>query len=201
VRAGLRALLESMPGVEVVGEADDGNAAIELVRQSAPDIVLMDIAMKGMNGLEATARLRQLAPDCQVIILSMHATGDYLEQALRAGARGYMLKDAATLELRLALEAVARGETYLGPAVSALIVQGYLQQEKSGSGKVLTPRQQEILGMIAAGHNTKEIAYRLKLSIKTVETHRAQLMERLGIRDIAGLVRYAIRTGLIDAGQ
>lgn len=201
VRAGIRALLEQMPNVEVVGEADDGHAALDLARQCSPDIVLMDIAMKGMNGLEATASLRQAHPDCRVIILSMHATGDYLEQALRAGANGYMLKDAATLELQLALAAVARGDTYLSPAVSALIVKGYLQQEKQGGDDRLTPRQSEILSLIAAGHNTKEIAYQLKLSIKTVETHRAQLMDRLGIRDIAGLVRYAIRTGLIDAGS
>ena len=131
----------------------------------------------------------------------MHATGDYLEQALQAGANGYMLKDAATFELQLAIETVSRGDTYLSPAVSALIVKGYLQQEKQAGDNPLTPRQTEILGLIAAGHNTKEIAFQLGLSIKTVETHRAQLMDRLDIRDIAGLVRYAIRTGLIDAAS
>lgn len=201
VRAGIRALLEAMPDVQVVGEAGDGGEALDLARKCHPDIVLMDIAMKGMNGLDATARLRRDAPECRVIILSMHATGDYLEQALHAGANGYMLKDAATFELQLAIEAVSRGETYLSPAVSALIVKGYLQQEKQSGDSPLTPRQTEILGMIAAGHNTKEIAFKLGLSIKTVETHRAQLMDRLGIRDIAGLVRYAIRTGLIDASD
>ncbi|MBS1197613.1 MAG: response regulator transcription factor [Proteobacteria bacterium] len=199
VRAGIRALLEDMPDVEVVGEADEGKQALEMAGELRPDIVLMDIAMKGMNGLEATAQLRQTYPDCCVLILSMHASGDYVEQALRAGANGYMLKDAATMELQLALAAVARGDTYLSPAVSALIVEGYLQKEKSAGDELLTPRQMEILSMIAAGHNTKEIAYQLKLSIKTVETHRAQLMDRLDIHDIAGLVRYAIRTGLIDA--
>ena len=199
VRAGIRALLEDMPEVEVVGEADDGKQALEMVGELRPDVVLMDIAMKGMNGLEATAQLRQDYPDCSVIILSMHASGDYVEQALRAGANGYMLKDAATMELQLALAAVKRGDTYLSPAVSALIVQGYLQKGNTAGDELLTPRQMEILSMIAAGHNTKEIAYQLKVSIKTVETHRAQLMDRLDIHDIAGLVRYAIRTGLIDA--
>jgi len=201
VRAGIRALLEDMPDVEVVGEADDGRQALAMAGELRPDLVLMDIAMKGMNGLEATAQLRQDYPDCGVIILSMHASSDYVEQALRAGANGYMLKDAATLELQLALAAVSRGDTYLSPTVSALIVQGYLRKEKTAGNELLTPRQMEILSMIAAGHNTKEIAYQLKLSIKTVETHRAQLMDRLDIHDIAGLVRYAIRTGLIDAGN
>jgi len=198
VRAGIRALLEAMPDVQVVGEAEDGQQALDLARQLQPDIVLMDIAMKGMNGLTATALLKQAQPACRVIILSMHATGDYLEQALRAGANGYLLKDAATLELNMAVQSVMRGDTYLGPAVSALIVKGYLQQEKPAGADVLTPRQTEILGLIAAGMSTKQIAYQLNLSIKTVETHRAQLMDRLGIRDIASLVRYAIRTGLID---
>ena len=201
VRAGLRALLSGMPDVEVVGEATDGAEAIELVSRLPVDIVLMDIAMKGMNGLEATAKLRDVQPGVRVIILSMHATGDYLQQALRAGAVGYMLKDAAPLELQLALAAVSRGETYLSPAVSGQIVEGFLNQEKTGGDGALTPRQSEILCLIAQGQSTKEIAFQLGLSNKTVETHRAQLMERLGIREVAGLVRYAIRVGLVDAGS
>lgn len=199
VRAGIRALLAGMPEVEVVGEAADGEAALALALNLRPDVVLMDIAMKGMNGLQAAARLHEALPAARVIILSMHATGDYLQQALRAGAAGYMLKDAATLELQLALTAVVRGDTYLSPAVSAQIVEGFLQHDKPAGDATLTPRQSEILRLIAAGQSTKEIAFQLKLSGKTVDTHRAQLMERLGIRDIAGLVRYAIRTGLIDA--
>lgn len=204
VRAGLRALLAGMPEITVVGEAADGAAAIQLAQALCPDIVLMDIAMKGMNGLEATARLRELLPATRVIILSMHATGDYLQQALHVGACGYMLKDAATLELQLALAAVARGDTYLSPAVSAQIVEGFLQRGKRDPTEdevALTPRQDEILRLIAAGMSSKEIAFRLQVSGKTVDTHRAQLMERLGIRDVAGLVRYAIRHGLIDAGS
>ena len=199
VRAGIRALLAAMPTVEVVGEAADGAEALQLALHLQPDIVLMDIAMKGLNGLQATARLREQLPNARVIILSMHATGDYLQQALRAGAAGYILKDAATLELQLALAAVARGDTYLSPSVSAQIVEGFLQHDKAAGEVALTPRQSEILHLIAAGLSTKEIAFRLKLSGKTVDTHRAQLMDRLGIRDVAGLVRYAIRTGLIDA--
>lgn len=201
VRAGIRALLASMPEIEVVGEAADGEAAVQLALQLQPDIVLMDISMKGMNGLQAAARIHDELPATRVIILSMHATNDYLQQALRAGAAGYMLKDAATLELQMALAAVARGGTYLSPAVSAQVVEGYLQNDMLAENKVLTPRQNEILRLIAAGQSTKEIAFHLNLSSKTVDAHRAQLMDRLGIRDIAGLVRYAIRTGLIDSNN
>lgn len=198
VRAGIHALLIGMPEVEVVGEAADGGEALKMALSLQPDVVLMDIAMKGMNGLEAAARLRQDLPSARVVILSMHATADYLQRALRAGVAGYMLKDAATLELRLALAAVMRGETYLSPAVSAPIVEGFLQHDRSAGEVDLTPRQREILCRIAAGQSTKEIAFQLGLSGKTVDTHRAQLMERLGIRDVAGLVRYALRAGLID---
>ena len=200
VRAGIRALLAAMPGVEVIGEAADGEAAVQLALSLQPDVILMDIAMKGMNGLQATARLHDALPAARVIILSMHATGDYLQQALRAGAVGYMLKDAATLELQLALAAVARGDTYLSPAVSAQIVEGFLQHDKPANQVVLTPRQDEILRLIANGQSTKEIAFQLNLSGKTVDTHRAQLMDRLAIHDVAGLVRYAIRNGLVDSG-
>ena len=199
VRAGIRALLTGMPEVEVVVEAADGEAALHLVLQMQPDIVLMDIAMKGMNGLQAAIRLRQELPSARVIMLSMHATGDYVQQALRAGAAGYLLKDAATLELQWALQAVARGDTYLSPGVSAQVVEGFLRHDKPVGDAALTPRQSQVLGLIAAGLSTKEIAFKLQLSGKTVDTHRAQLMERLGIRDVAGLVRHAIRIGLIDA--
>lgn len=199
VRAGIRALLVGMPEVDVVGEAADGEAALQLALRLQPDVVLMDIAMKGVNGLQAAVRLRQELPNTRVIMLSMHATGDYVQQALRAGAAGYLLKDAATLELQLALQAVARGDTYLSPGVSAQVVQGFLQQDKPAGDVALTPRQSQVLGLIAAGLSTKEIAFKLQLSGKTVDTHRSQLMERLDIHDVAGLVRYAIRIGLIDA--
>ncbi len=201
VRAGIRALLESLPQVEVVGEASDGREALSLATSLKPDVVLMDIAMKGMNGLEATARLKQASPAMRVIILSMYATEDYVMQALHAGACGYLVKESATLELERALQAVMRGETYLGPQLSREAVDNYMERVGAG-GKpqdALTARQREILQLIAEGQHTKEIAFRLGVSAKTVETHRAQLMERLQIHDIPGLVRYAIRNGLTSA--
>ncbi len=201
VRAGIHALLKSLPQVEVVGEAADGREALDLAASLQPDIVLMDIAMKGMNGLEATARLKQEFPNMRVVILSMYATEEHVMQALHAGACGYMVKESATLELERALQTVARGETYLGPQLSRQVIDNYMERVGVG-GKpqdALTARQREILQLIAEGHNTKEIAFRLGVSAKTVESHRAQLMERLEIRDIPGLVRYAIRNRMTSA--
>src|SRR6266481_232557 len=175
VRAGIRSLVESVPGVEVVGEAADGQEALTLIKERNPDIVFMDIAMERMNGLEA---------------------------ALRAGASGYMLKDAAPAELEIAIHAVASGATYLSPAISRQVVDDYLRRvsEKEATPLgMLTPRQREVLQLVAEGWSTKEIAQKLDLGIKTVETHRAQLMDRLDIHDIAGLVRYAIRHGLVSS--
>lgn len=200
VRAGFRALLESLPDMEVIAEAGDGREALRLIELHQPDVVLMDIGMPGLNGLEAAARLAQQSPSIPVIILSMHATEEYVLRALRAGAVGYLLKDAGTAELELAVRAVVRGETYLSPAVSKHVIAEYVQRvsNEPNSLEQLTPRHREILQLIAEGQTTKEIAQTLDLSIKTVETYRTQLMERLDIHDIAGLVRYAIRTGLIS---
>ncbi|MEW6305850.1 MAG: response regulator transcription factor [Verrucomicrobiota bacterium] len=200
VRAGIRSLLEKIPGVEVLGEANDGREAIELVTNLAPDAVLMDIAMSGLNGLEATARLTKEFPRIKVIMLSMHDNEHYVVQALRAGATGYLLKGAGAKELEQALKTVVNGATYLSPAISRNAVERLMEQppEKSLSLDQLTPRQREILQLIAEGKSTKEIAGILKISAKTVETHRGHLMTRLGIYDVAGLVRYAIRTGLIE---
>jgi DNA-binding NarL/FixJ family response regulator len=194
VRAGIRSRLGAMPDVQVVGEA-----ALELVERERPDVILMDIAMKGITGLEAAAQVRERQPEVRVVILSMHSGEEYVLQALRAGAAGYLLKDAATGELELALRSVMRGESWLSPAVSRLVVEGYVQRLGGGEvgPDVLTARQREVLKLVAAGKSTKEIAFLLNLSVKTVETHRAQIMERLGIRDVAGLVRYALRTGLV----
>jgi DNA-binding NarL/FixJ family response regulator len=207
VRAGIRALLQNLPGIQVVAEANDGREALRLINTHQPDLVLMDIAMAGLNGLEATARVTKEFPTVRVIILSMHSTEEYVTQALRAGAAGYLLKDAAATELELAVTAVARGETYLSPAVSKHVIANYLRRaggdETSGDERtappaaLLTPRQREILQLIAEGHSTKEIAATLHLSVKTVETHRMQLMARLDVHDVAGLVRYAIRIGLV----
>jgi DNA-binding NarL/FixJ family response regulator len=198
VRAGMRSLLRDIAGVEVVGEAADGAEALALAVREKPDAVLLDIAMKGMGGLEAAARFREQHPGVKVIILSMHASEEYVLQALRAGAAAYLIKDSATAELELALKSVMRGETYLSPAISRQVVEGYVQRMGAGASvDPLTPRQREVLKGIAEGRSTKRIAADLGLSVKTVETHRAQIMERLGIRDVAGLVRYAMRTGLV----
>jgi DNA-binding NarL/FixJ family response regulator len=193
--------------VQVVAEASDGREALRLVKTYQPDVVLMDIAMAGLNGLEATARVTKEFPAVRVIILSMHSTEEYVAQALRAGAAGYLLKDAAAAELELAVTSVARGETYLSPAVSKHVIADYLRRAGGGAAggdegtpspaALLTPRQREILQLIAEGHSTKEIAALLHLSVKTVETHRMQLMARLDVHDVAGLVRYAIRVGLV----
>lgn len=203
LRAGLRALLEEMEGIEVVGEAADGGEALELVESHHPDIVLTDIAMPVLNGLALAARVGQAHPETKVIILSMHSSEEYVCQALRAGAVGYLLKDSGTSELELAIRAVARGESYLSPAVSKHVIADYIKRtgSETGSNDLLTPRQREVLKLIAEGHSTKAIARTLGISVKTVETHRAQLMERLDIRDVAGLVRYAIRVGMVSSDE
>jgi DNA-binding NarL/FixJ family response regulator len=197
-RAGLRALLQSFDGVQVVAEAGNGPDAIQLVERDRPNLVLMDIALPGLSGLEAAARITTSWPQVRVIILSMHSSEEYVRQALRAGASGYLLKGAEPPELELALKAVMRGETYLTPSVSKKVVDEYLRQGAAQSkGVALSPRQCEVLKLIAEGGSTKEIAGKLDLSVKTVEGHRAELMRRLEIHDVAGLVRYAIRIGLV----
>jgi DNA-binding NarL/FixJ family response regulator len=203
VRAGLRKLLESLPDIEVVGEASDGMELLALAEQLQPQLVLMDIAMPGLNGLEATGRLSKSWPDMRVLILSMHQNAEYVRQALRQGAVAYLLKDSAPLELELALKAVLRGETYLSPAVSKGVVSDYvhrLRSEEPADG-LLTPRQREVLQLIAEGQSTKEIARRLDLAVKTVDTHRSQLMKQLDIHEVAGLVRYAMRVGLVSSEE
>jgi DNA-binding NarL/FixJ family response regulator len=199
VRAGIRALLEKMTGIEVVAEAGDGREALELIRKHLPNLVLLDIAIPKLNGLEALARATKELPAVKIMILSMHANEEYVLQALRAGARGYLLKEAAVDELDLALRTVTGGEIYLSPRVSKHAIANYLEclGNERPLRDELTPRQREILQLIAEAKSTKEIAYVLKLSARTVEAHRAQLMARLGIRDVAGLVRYAIRIGLV----
>ncbi len=203
VRAGISSLLKNLEGVEVIAEASDGREALRLVRVHRPDVVLMDIAMPGLNGLEAAARIAKIFPHVRVIILSMHVNEEYVLQALRAGAAGYLVKGADAAELEVAIRAVARGETYLSPTVSKHVVTDYIQRisGETTSLELLTPRQREVLQLIAEGYSTKKIAHTLKISVKTVETHRMQLMERLDIHDIAGLVRYAIRVGLVKPDQ
>jgi DNA-binding NarL/FixJ family response regulator len=207
VRAGIRSLLEAIGGIEVVAEASHGVEALMLVGTHHPDVVLMDVAMSVMNGLEATTEIKRKFPAVKVMILSMYINEAYVEQALRAGASGYLLKDAATTEIERAVTSVARDDIYLCPGVSKQLVESYLKRGSMVSEETmnadtadeiqLTARQREILQNIAEGETTKQIAHRLGISHKTVEAHRTQLMERLSIRDVPGLVRYAIRIGLV----
>jgi len=201
VRASLRSLLTDNPGIEVVAEASDGRQALELVGQHRPDLVLMDISMPWLNGLEATRQIVKAHQNVRVIVLSMHASDQHVLRALRAGASGYVLKGSLPRELELAIESVARGEIFLSPAISRHVIEVYLSQT-AGKGddalEHLTPRQREILQLIAEGKSSKQIAQLLKASVKTIESHRASLMERLDIHDVAGLVRYAIRLGLVS---
>jgi DNA-binding NarL/FixJ family response regulator len=200
VRAGIRSLLERVTGVEVVAETGDGREARDLIEKHRPDVALLDITMPSLNGLEVAARVSDVSPKTRVVILSMHADEGYVAQALRAGVAGYLLKDSASTELAVALNAVSRGESYLSPAISRQVVEGFLRSADATPDPLaaLTPRQREILQLIAEGRSTKEIAAALEVSVKTVETHRAQLMDRLGIRELAGLVRFAIRAGLVS---
>ena len=199
LRAGVRALLQRVEGVDVVGEADNGRDALAVVVEHRPDVLISDIAMPELNGLELTSEVVAASPATRVVILSMHSSEEYVCQALRAGASGYLLKDSSTAELEIALRAVAAGETYLSPRVSKVVIADYLRRTREGPTELdaLTPRQREILRLIAEGHSTKSIARTLAISTKTVETHRMHLMNRLGIHDIANLVRFAIRVGLI----
>jgi DNA-binding NarL/FixJ family response regulator len=201
IRAGIRALLQNLAGVQVVAEAGEGCEALTLTEALRPDILLTDIAMPNINGINLTARVARDLNPTKVIILSMHMSEEYVCQALRAGASGYLLKDSGIAELEIALRAVARGETYLSPAVSKHVISDYVRRTGNAHPELqlLTPRQREILRWIAEGHSTKSISRGLTISVKTVETHRAQLMERLKIYDIAGLVRFAIRVGLIES--
>jgi DNA-binding NarL/FixJ family response regulator len=200
VRAGIRALLEKLPGVEVAGEAGDGREVLELIQAQQPDVVLMDISMPGLNGLQALARVTRDFPPVRVIILSMHPNDEYVLQALKSGASGYLLKRAATAELAAALKTVVGGQIYLSREIASQFLKKFPLQHIARSTsplEQLTPRQREILQLLAEGQTTKAIAPILKLSEKTIEYHRAKLMARLNIFDIPGLVRFALRTGLV----
>jgi len=201
VRQGFRALLSAVEDFEVVGEAADGREALKLIRTLAPDVALMDISMPELNGLDATAHALRIQPGLKVIVLSMHATENYVMEAVRAGAAGYLLKDDGADELERAIRAVTRGERYLTSSLTRQLIDGVMHSghgESAERAEALSPRQREVLQLIAEGRGTREIAERLHRSVKTVETHRAQLMQRLEIFDVAGLTRYALRIGLVD---
>jgi DNA-binding NarL/FixJ family response regulator len=193
VRAGLRRLLEDCAEHRVVGEADDGEQAVELVQREMPDIVITDIGMPRMNGLELTAWLKHNRPAVRVVILSMHAAEEYVAEALASGARGYLLKRSAPEELVFALQTVAEDRIYLSPGISHHVLQNPTYR--------ITPRQREVLRLVAQGRTTREIAAMLGVSPRTVDTHRAELMSRMGARDAIGLLREAARLGLIDFGN
>ncbi len=199
VRAGIRALLESLPRLEVVGETGDGLEAVRLAQELAPDAILLDITMPGLNGLEVASRVARSGVGSRVLVLSMHASPEYAARAFAAGAAGYLIKDSAFDELAMALEAIGAGRRYLSRAIDAVQVAEFERLAASGASGLdaLTPRQREILQLVAEGLGTRQIAERLFLSVKTVETHRAQIMQRLDIRDVPGLVRFAIRHGLL----
>jgi DNA-binding NarL/FixJ family response regulator len=199
VRAGLRTLLDSLPGIEVVAEAGDGSAGLEAVRAHKPDVLITDVTMGGMSGLELLEQVRREAPATRVIVLSMFASDEYVMRALKAGASAYLLKDAAESELEVSLQAALRGETYLSPGASQRLVERVTGAGEPDPLASLTPRQREILRLVAEGVHAKEIAHRLRISRKTVDAHRAEIMERLGIRDVPGLVRLAMRAGLISS--
>lgn len=198
-RAGLRPLLAAQPDLAVVAEAENGLRALELARELRPDIAVLDITMPGLNGLEVTRHLAQEAPAVRVIILSMHSDRRYVLEALRAGARGYLLKEGGFEELLVAVRAVADGRIHLGAAVGEQVIRDYVQlarDDEGGAFAVLSGREREVLQLLAEGLATKEIADRLVLSVKTVESHRKAVMDKLEIHSIAELTKYAIREGL-----
>jgi DNA-binding NarL/FixJ family response regulator len=199
VRAGLRALLEKISEVEIVGEAGNGREALRLIETLNPDLALMDIMMPELNGLDATARATSKFPHTRIIILSMNVTQEVVLQTLQAGAGGYLLKNISPAELEMAIRAVMRGEMFLSSAISQQVVEACLKRAASPTQtrETLTPRQRETLQLIAEGNSTKQIAYKLGISVKTAESHRTDLMEATDIHDIAGLTRYAIRMGLV----
>jgi DNA-binding NarL/FixJ family response regulator len=199
VRAGIRALLGRINGIEVVGEAADGHEALEMIKDLRPDIALLDITMPGLSSFEVLKESIRLFPELRVIILTVHNAAEYATKALRAGAAGFLPKSAAVNELHEALETVGRGETYFSGEVLRKTLPGESRgdDEQGQLLAKLTPRQREILTLVSEGHSTRDIGRKLKISTKTVESHRAQLMQRLNIHEVAGLVRFAIRAGLV----
>ena len=199
VREGLNAILAKHPDLKVVGEAADGRTAVRLARDLAPDVVIIDIGMPDLNGIEATRQIVAEVPGVKVIALSMHADKQFVSGMLKAGAAGYLLKYCASEELLQAIQTVRANRVYLSPDLVGLVVEDYVQQlegRDASAFKVLTPREREVLQLLAEGRTTREIAARLHVSVKTVEVHRKQMMDKLGLQSLAELIKYAIREGL-----
>lgn len=205
VRKGLRTILEEQPGWEVSGEASDGREAVDKVRMLKPDITVVDVGMPGLNGLEATRQMLKNDPETKVLILTMHESDPLIREVLDAGARGYLLKSDAGKDLVSAVEAIRRNKTYFTARVAQMVLDGYLDKKPRAAvdndvpASRLTPRQREIVQLLAEGKSSKEVAVALNLSVKTAETHRANIMRRLNCHSVSELVRYAIRNNIIDA--
>jgi DNA-binding NarL/FixJ family response regulator len=205
VRKGLRSLLDAEADIQVIGEAEDGREAVEKVGRLRPQVVVMDITMPGLNGLEATRQIKERFPQVQVVVLTMHTAEEYIFQILRAGTSGYVVKRAAPSELISAVRAAYRGESFLSPSVSKTVIEEYLRKAEALAGEnsyeTLTPREREVLQLLAEGHSNRRIAELLCLSVKTVQSHRANLMRKLDIHSTAELTQYAIRKGVIGPQQ
>jgi len=202
LRAGLRTLLSKERDLEIVAEASDGREAVKLVAKHSPDVVVMDIGMPNLNGIEATRQIREIAPRTRVVALSMHSGAQFVSRMLEAGASAYLLKDSAHEELLHAVRAVTAGQVYLSPAITGVVVDDYVRRAGTTNARpVLTPREREVAQLLAEGRSTKEIAGQLFLSVKTIETHRQHIMEKLNISSIAELTKYAIREGLTELGD
>jgi DNA-binding NarL/FixJ family response regulator len=203
VRQGLRALLEDTDAVEVVAEADNGNDAVEVVTQHRPNVVVMDLNLPGLNGVDATKAIRQAVPETHVLILSMYSTEEHVRPAIRAGAEGYLLKGSGLSDLVAAIKAVSSGNAFFSPQVAKIVLDDSRRAAQGGgsdrAGTDLTPRERQILKLVAEGHSSPQIAKDLNLSVKTVEGHRGRIMAKLDTKNVAGLVRHAIRLGLVSA--
>ncbi|GCF08828.1 response regulator [Dictyobacter arantiisoli] len=202
LRAGLRMMLNAQPDMEVIGEAQDGRQAIEEAQKLQPDVILMDITMPDINGIEATRQIKRILTDVKILVLTMHENDEYVFQALRAGASGYMLKEAADTELITAIHVIKIGQFYLSPTAQSVVIGDYLQRVRTGeerdSYSSLTEREREILKLVAEGHTNNQIAERLVISPKTVDTHRTHVMDKLNLHSRAELVKYAMRRGLLE---
>ncbi len=204
VRDGLRSVMEKEPDLTVVAEADNGRQGVEVCRRISPDVVVMDITMPDLNGIEATRRIKSESPDTKIIALSMHSDKRYVRRMIEAGATGYLLKESAIDEVVRAVKAVAAGGSYLSPEVADIVLEGYRKRPSGrpeSTGPELTDREREVLQLLAEGKTSKEIAGALNVSPKTVETHRRQIMDKLDIHNVAGLTKYAIREGLTSVDE